>query len=250
MIFEERISQAVSGKLNDGSIDELINNKLEEAVAKTLDDTLGWNGKGRELLKSKVEDILIPCIERHDFNQYLVKLDTCLTEMINNTSLADNKTILENFKGLMKEPEFKTIKLSEIFEKYCECVASNVNTSNLEAVCEDGEPYYEHVSATLDVNCESRKWFSSSSEDCIVTLNCDEDPDLNCEMKLYRNESDRIWRILKCCGSVDINTLRYMNGFEVFMHMLERAFIRIELDTHGEYYRDIEPEEKPEWDLS
>lgn len=92
---------------------------------------------------------MVPVIEKHNFNQYMVKLDSILTEIVNSTNLADNKRILDNFQSLLKEPEYKEIELSKIFEQYCEHVAKNVDTSNLEACCEDGEPYYEHVTASI-----------------------------------------------------------------------------------------------------
>lgn len=41
-----------------------------------------------------------------------MKLDSVLTEIINNTTLNDNKEILENFQMCMREPNKKEITLS------------------------------------------------------------------------------------------------------------------------------------------
>lgn len=62
-------------------------------------------------VKEKVSSVMIPAIERHDFSEHLVKLDTILTEIINKTSLADNQKILKNFKELMIEDSTKEISV-------------------------------------------------------------------------------------------------------------------------------------------
>lgn len=104
MNLEERITNAVMEKLTDGTVEELVKKNIESAINKSLEDTFSWSGAGKKMIDEKVKEVIVPVIERHDFNQYIVKLDSILTEIINQTSLADNKEILENFKALMVEP--------------------------------------------------------------------------------------------------------------------------------------------------
>nr|DAY46647.1 MAG TPA: Dephospho-CoA kinase [Caudoviricetes sp.] len=155
--LEQRISDAVNEKLNDGTVEKLIEQHIEKAVSQSLDGIFGYSGSGKKMIQSKLDEIMIPVIENHDFNRYIVKLDSVLTEIINNTSLKDNKDILENFKGLMKEPNKEKINLSDVFEEYKKYVAANVDTSELEAHCEDGEPYYDNVTATMEVEHEDKQ---------------------------------------------------------------------------------------------
>ena len=250
LTFEQRIQNAVMDKLNDGTFEKLIEQKLEEAIKKSLDDALGYFGDSKKLIDQKLNEVMVPVIERHDFNKYLVKLDEVLTSIINQTSLEDNKKILENFKELMREPEIKEIKLSEIFERYCEHVAKNVDTDELEACCEDGEPYYEHVTANMEVEHVDKTWLNSRFDDCYVKFTCDEDEELNCQIKLYKGTSEDKWVILRGIDSIEINSLRDLSDFEVFLSVLQRGYVKIILDTESESDDDIEPEEKPEWSLS
>ena len=250
LTFEQRIQNAVMDKLNDGTFEKLIEQKLEEAIKKSLDDALGYFGDSKKLIDQKLNEVMVPVIERHDFNKYLVKLDEVLTSIINQTNLEDNKKILENFKELMREPEIKEIKISEIFERYCEHVAKNIDTGELEACCDDGEPYYEHVTANMEVEHVDKHWFNSGYEDCYVKLTCDEDEDLNCQIKLYREVGKDKWSILNGADSIEINSLRNLSDFEVFLSVLQRSFVKIVLDTESETDDDIEPEEKPEWSLT
>ena len=248
MNLEERIQNAVMEKLNDGTVEQIVKGSVESAIKKSLDDLFSWSGAGKKMIDEKVKEVIVPVIERHDFNQYIVKLDSILTEIINQTSLADNKEILDNFKALMIEPDMKVIKLSDIFKKYCEYVAHDVDTDNLEAYCEDGEPYYEPVTANMEVEHEDR-WFSSS-EWCRVKFWCEADEKLNKELRLYKVKTDNNWNISWEMNTFcDINSLRNLSDFGIFLMTLRRAFVDVEMDTESECADDIEPEAKPEWSL-
>ena len=247
--FEKKISEVVSSKLNDGTIERLIEQELEEVIKKSLDDVFGYCGDGKKLFDKKLNETIVPVIERHDFNQYLVKLDEVLTSIVNQTSISDNKRILNNFKECLTEPQQKEIKLSEIFEKYRQHVADNVSTDGLEAYCDDGEPYYECVTANMEVEHENKGWFVSKYDDCYVRFTCEEDKDLNCQIKLYKGTDEKEWKILKGINGIEINSLRNLSSFEVFLSVIQRSYTKIILDTENEYADDIEPTEKPEWDL-
>lgn len=249
MDFEKKILSILDKKLNDGTIDKIIEEKLKKGVSEALDGVFGYRGEAKEAIEGKIKEVMVPVIERHDFNQYMVKLDSCLTEIVNSTNLADNKRILENFKSLLKEPDYEEIQISKIFEQYCEHVAKNVDTSNLEANCEDGEPYYENVTASMEVEHEDKGWFKSSYDDCVVKFTCEDDEDLNCRIRLYKEGNKDKWSILNCTDSIEINSLRNLSDFETFLSVLKRGFVKIILDTESEEIDDIEPEEKPEWSL-
>lgn len=249
MNLEERITNAVMEKLTDGTVEELVKKNVESAINKSLEDMFSWGGAGKKMIDEKVKEVIAPVIERHDFNQYIVKLDSVLMEIINQTSLAENEKILKNFKSLMVEPDMKVIKLSDIFEKYCEYVAHDVDTTNLEARCEDGDPYYEPVIANMEVEHEDT-WISSNNR-CRVKFSCEEDENLNKELRLYKSKTDNNWNISWEMNTFcDINSLRNLSDFDIFLMALRRAFVAVELDTESEYVDDIEPEETPEWSLS
>lgn len=248
MNLEERITNAVMEKLTDGTVEELVKKNVESAINKSLEDMFSWGGAGKKMIDEKVKEVIVPVIERHNFNQYMVKLDSILTEIINNTTLSDNQKILENFKELMKEPEIRVIKLSTIFEKYCEYVASDVDTRNLETCCEDDEPYYECVTANMEVDHDD-KWLSQF-EHCSVKFSCDEDAELKKELSLYRRKGEKNWDIsydvnIYC----SVNSLRDLSKFDVFLMSLKRGFVDVEMDTESKCADDVEPEAKPEWSL-
>lgn len=251
MTLEENISGIIAKKLEDGTIEKVVEEKLTAAIDSAIGDIFRW-GDGEKAIKEKLKEVMIPVIERHSFNDYALKLDTVLTNIINQTSLVDNKHILENFQDLMTEPQSKTVKLSEIFEKYQEHVSKNVNTDDLEANCEDGEPYYDWVTVSMDTDEEEERYFRSSFDNATVIFSCEHDPDEELEytLKIYKSKDNDLWNISggRYKQIIDVNSLRDMSDFEIFLIRLVRGFVKIEMDKkYGN--EEVEPDTKPEWDL-
>ncbi len=246
--FEQRIADCINQKLTDGTVERLVEEKLEKGVADAIEELFSYRGKAKELLVSKFDEVMVPAIEKHDFNQYLVKLDSILTEIVNNTSVADNKVILENFQRLMKNPveDFSVVPISKIYEEWQDYVAKNIDTSNLE-INYDDTPSYCGATTNMEVEKAERKWFSHDTEEYIVRFTCDEDKDMNCEIKLSSGYFDSKLRIdATTLLPVDINSLRAMNGFEIFIQQLLRGFVKIDLDTMSSTGDDVEVEAEPE----
>lgn len=100
--FEERIAKAVTEKLNDGTVEELVSDAVTKALKSSIEEQFRWNGDARKVIDEKVKEVMTPAIERVSLDDYVVKLDAILAEIINSTNLVDNKEILGNFKSLMK----------------------------------------------------------------------------------------------------------------------------------------------------
>lgn len=158
--FEERIAKAVTDKLNDGTVEELVSDAVTKALKSSIEDQFNWKGEGKKIIDEKVKEVMTPAIERVNLDEYTVKLDAVLTEIINSTNLIDNKEILGNFKSLMTEPDKDVISLKDVFEKYKEYVSENVDTSDLEAFTDD-EPRYQNV--TAEVTADTRNTFQQQS---------------------------------------------------------------------------------------
>ena len=240
--LEKRVSETIERKLTDGTIEKLIEEQLEKSVKSALDDVFGWNGEVRKMLKERFESVMCPVIEQHDFNQYVVKLDTVLTEIVNQTRFAENKQILSNFSSLLKDTDIKEISLSEIFAEYCKYVSKNVDTSDLEVYI-DEKPQYQNVTASMEIEVPS---FWSTRK--LIRFSCEEDKEMEIKIELYES-SDSKFHIASICDNTDreiqITSLRHMNNFEIFLRMLRHNFANIIIDC-GDIMEDVEVEAEPE----
>lgn len=183
---------------------------------------------------------MTPAIERVSLDDYVVKLDAILTEIINSTNLVDNKEILGNFKNLMTEPDKDVISLKDVFEKYKEYVSKNVDTSELE-ICTDDGPSYQNVEVRASVDIRNNMF---GGRFCNLVFECEEDEKLTKVIHLYESRSNR-FRITGFKSELDINSLRHVDEFDILMMRLDRAFCDITdiMEMHDD---DVEVEAEPE----
>ena len=185
--FEERIAKAVTEKFNDGTVEELVSDAVTKALKSSIEEQFRWSGEAKKIIDEKVKEVMTPAIERVSLDDYVVKLDAVLTEIINSTNLVDNKEILGNFKDLMTEPDKNVISLKDVFEKYKEYVSEKVNTYNLE-VNTDDEPRYQNVSAMIETELTTSIY---GTRYCDLIFKCEEDKNLTKKLHLYESKSNR-----------------------------------------------------------
>lgn len=238
--FEERVVKAVSEKMNDGTVEKLVADAAEKALKESINEQFRWNGEAKKIIDEKVKAVMVQAIEHVDLNEYTVKLDTVLTEIINSTNLIDNKEILGNFKSLMTEPDKDVISLEDVFEKYKEYVSKNLDTSDLEVYTDD-EPRYQNVTAEVDVHIRDNIF---GGRFCDLVFKCEEDEKLTKVIHLYESKSNRFC-IMRFKSELDINSLRSIDEFDIFMMRLDRAFCDI-TDIMEMYDDDVEVEAEPE----
>ncbi|MDF2499377.1 MAG: phage protein [Anaerosporomusa subterranea] len=243
MTLEKSIKDAIAKKLEDGTVEKLIEEQVEKGVNNALNSLFGSYGDVTKVIEEQVKSVMIPYLERFDYSQYIVKLDSVMVDVLKGAAL-ENKILLQNFKNLMLPEERETIKASELFAAWKDYVAKNVETNGLE-VCFDGGPAYEDVDIRMDVSCDDdRGW--GSFRYATLTLDCEHDEEMNFAIRLSHytgNKSDE-WTFTYDTGK-DIRSLRYLNDFEILLMRLDRAGVKLIMDTS--YERDeITPEKEPE----
>lgn len=242
--FDEDIKRIANEMLEDGTIQEIIKAKVKESFEKAVEDAFRW-GELSSAIDKRIKSVLVPYIENVNLDNYIVKLDTILAEIVNNTALQDNKKILENFKELMIENP-KEIALTDIFKAYKRYVSYNMSTIGREIDHSSDEPEYEPIEVEYQFasEIEERRWsiYKYATVDFIVNES-DQENELNKTIRLRQFE-EYGWEIVsEPC--VNIDSLRNMSEFEVILHRLSRAGTKIIIDR--EYDDDvIYSDEKPE----
>lgn len=240
-----RVAQEV---LTEDEVNKIIKEKFTKAVSDACDDAFRW-GDVKDAIREKIKGVMVPYIESRDFSEFLPKLDTVLSEIVNSTALVENKEILENFKELMIEDEkLKVIKTSELFKKWCDYVADNVSTDGLEVEVDDS-PSYEYVNCTMEVEEEDgRSW--SLYRHANIVFECEHDEDMNfiIPISIWKDDKKEEWDIdYKDC--TELNSLRYLNDFQIFLIKLVRNYTKIIIDDYSAD-DDIQPTAESECDWS
>lgn len=243
--FDEDIKKITDEILQDGTVEKIIKEKITKGFESAIDSAFSF-GKLRDAIRKRTDEVLVPLVENYDMSEYIVKLDTVLTEIVNSTALTNNKRILANFKSLMTEPERKTITVTELFEEYKKFVAKEMNTYGRDVILED-TAYYEPMEVKLEIiEEEDRPW--SSFDRAVLELSVaeeDQQKKLNRSIRLehYKNGKEG-WDIYTEFNP-DITSLRYLDDFDVYLLKLQRAKVKVIMDI--KYDNDsVDSENEPE----
>ena len=241
MTIEQNIAEMLQKKLTDGTIEKVIEDKLTKCIGECMENMFRWNGPAKEIIEEKLKAVMMPAIEKHDFAEYTVKLDAVLTEIVNSTTLQDNKQILSNFKSLMIENTEK-INLSDVFYKWCSFVEKEVSTIGLEVEFDDG-PRYECVNVEMSIeDVESVSHYSPDKK--VVRFTCEHDEDMNLQFEIYKYNFMKAYKINGYEG-YNINGLKNLKHMDILLARLGRDGTEITIDE--DYIDDcISPQAEPE----
>lgn len=245
--FDEDIKRITDEVLSDGTVEKIIREKIVKGFESAIDNAFRW-GDLEKAIKERVKTVLVPFIETYNMDDYLVKMDTLLTEIVRQSALVDNKKLLEHFQFMMAVPEEKEIKLSEIFKQYKKFVARNVETYGRHTSIESGEPEYDPIEVQFYFEEEEgRSWSSFRYATVDFTVGEEDQQDeLSRTIRLsrYKNDRKESWEI-RIDTHPDIYSLRHMDEFDLLLSKIQRADVRVVIDEE-EDDDSVYPDEKPE----
>lgn len=104
-----------------------------------------------------------------------------------------------------------------------------------------GRPTYQNVTAEVTVDIGNLIF---GGRFCDLVFKCEEDEKLTKEIHMYESKSNR-FSITRFKSELDINSLRRVDEFDIFMMRLDRAFCDITdiMEMHDD---DVEVEDEPE----
>lgn len=242
-----KLAELINEQLNSDETAALVKKKISKGIDEALSNLFSWNGKAKTIIQEKLESVMVPAIEKYNFDRYLLKLDTVLTDIVNTTRLQDNVDILENFKSLMVEINDNKMSLEDFFRQYCKMVSKRVDTSGLVVIADDGNPYYDNVNCSVKFEDGGTSWFSDRNLGKLL-FKCDEDESLNFTLDLISSDSvthNDNWRLCRVPGTTDIHSLKFADEFKLLILQLMRNFTNINI-SKTYLSEEVEVEDTPE----
>ncbi len=242
--MKEELLKIAQEALSSDEVNQIVKEKFMNALGSTIESAFKW-GDVKDALDNKIKEVMVPYIEQYDFSEYLPKLDSVLTELVNSDTCLGNRQILKNFKDLMTEPEHKEFKVTDLFKAWIKHCNQNIDTDNLEICYDDGVSY-------SCVDCEMRveeldKPLWSSYQRAVIIFENEHDEKLNIEIPISKwiwNSGKEEPYTLSISNDVCISSLRRLNEFQILLLRLERAQTAIIIDKYMEddcIYPEAEP---------
>lgn len=242
MSIEQNLKNTIEEELSKGIIEEILKEKLKTCISDSIDSLFTYNGSVKKAIEKKLKETMIPVLENYNYNQFIPKLDLILTQIVNDINVNNrSKKMLKNFSKFLTTEKIEEIKVTQIFDKYKEYVADNVECSYLEIDC-DYEATYQNVNIEMDI-IELDK-ASSFFNYFKLNFTCEEDEKLNQSLTLMKHLASSTYTI-RLNDSIELSSLRYYTEFEMFLLNLAQMETRIIIDE--KYMSDkVEPNELPD----
>lgn len=232
--FDEDIKRITDEILQDGTVDKIIREKITKGFESAIESSFCY-GKLRDAVRKRIDEVLVPFIENYDMGEYIVKLDTILSEIVNSTALVENKKILENFKNLMIEPEKKTITVSELFEQYKLYVAKEMDTDGRNVQIED-IAYYEPMEVSFEFKKEEERSWSCFDRAVLEFSVAEEEQQENLNRTIRLNHYKKGaegWDIIAEINP-EITSLRYLDDFDILLIRLSKGMVKLIIDEESD----------------
>lgn len=240
--MKELIQKVYNEKLNDGTIEKLISNKIEQLITDSCKELFEWNGPIKKQMTEKIKGVMASAIEQSDFSTYVDAFKLVVNETLKNTKASPYAEICKSLVDLLGEnvETPKVVKLSDIFEKFKDYIEeysiSNGDTGsadtddgqcsvNVEIEIIDKDSWSNRVDVTLKVSD------TEIDEDCSLK-------DIKYEFFFYKDS-----RYLFFNGHMELSDLKRVNKFETYLLNLVSNFAKVEMDirsTEDTVYLEIE----------
>ena len=247
--MKEELLKIAQESLSSDEVTAIVKDKFMKALGSAIEDAFR-RGDAKHAIEDKVKEVMVPYIEQYDFSEYLPKLDSVLTEIVNSDFCIGNKKILENFEKLMLEPEQKEIKLTDLFKAWVKQCEKDIDTDGLDIDYDDGVSY-QSVDCEMCFELEDKPSWSSCQR-AVITFENEHDEKLNVEIPVSKwiwNNGKEEPYTLSVYKDLMISSLRGLSEFDVLLLRLSRAGTAIIIDK--EYYDScICPEKEPEASFS
>lgn len=86
--FDEDITKIIDKILQDGTVEKIIREKITKGFASEIESSFCY-GKLRDAVRKRIDEVLVPFIENYNMGEYIIKLDTVLSEIVNATTLVE-----------------------------------------------------------------------------------------------------------------------------------------------------------------
>lgn len=247
--MKEELLKIAQESLSSEEVTAIVKEKFMNALGSAIEDAFRW-GEAKRAVENKVKEVMVPYIENYDFSEYLPKLDSVLTEIVNSDFCIGNKKILDNFEELMLAPDQKEIKITDLFKAWVKQCEKDIDTDGLDIDYDDGVSY-QSVDCEMRFELEDKPSWSSFQR-AVITFENEHDEKLNVEIpvsKYIRRNGKEEPYTLSVYKDIMISSLRNLSEFDVLILRLSRAGTAIIIDK--EYYESyIQPEKEPEASFS
>jgi hypothetical protein len=235
------IQEVLEKKLSDGSFEQVISDKIDEAIGNAVKEAFSWSSPAYKEVKEKVSVLMCKSLERSNFEDYTCKVTEVINVALKNSNLFNYKTVLNNLNELLdhdKDVEYgQEVTLESIFDRYNSFIEEYYqdkkylfNDSDIE---EDSESEHGWATVYTMMNIEECSSRYNSYKDYKITMSCnraEQEPDTTVEFKLSKDRTGKVHFSISVETDWRISDIRDINRVQLYLLKLKQNWAKITAD--------------------
>lgn len=234
--------------MSNGTIEKIIADKIDDMVKEICDKQMRWDGVAKKAMEEKLAPIILQAVENSDLSDMVTKITMLVNAGLRDSELENYHDALKSVKSLFDANksisavrEKKTVKLSEIFEKYKEYLNYIYDKSDFDSdeIEDDGESMTATIECSIRVAPEDG-YFAWRKPGYVVELSTDKSDDKkygDLRFKLNWNYDATKLHVWGDFRSMSLGDIRHCPEFILYLAALEREWTTVEVDI--EYEDDV-----------
>ena len=256
MTLDDAMKNAIAAALLPEALQALVESKISEAVDRWVEDAVGgYNNPVRNAFKDRLQEILVPAIERVNLDN--ARLDVLLDTLALQNGLGERAKVLDRFgKLVMSNVPDEEVNASDIFVAWTQWVAADYDCEGRSVEFDDG-PHYAALDCACELDVHDRPTWSSKSSATLVleVTDCDEE-----QGKVF-NRAIELWRWDDYPKDADawfahypmapaLKDISCASSFDLYLARLSIHSAKVRWDLGWGDHESVTPDQQPEADWS
>lgn len=242
--MKDLINKVFDEKMQDGTIEKIVSEKIDEMVRKICSDQMGYSGAAKKAMEEKLNPLILQAVERCDLGDMVTKITMLLNASLKDSEVEHYHNVIESAQNLFGANdsikalrEKRVVKLSEIFREYQNYLKHIYDRDEFDSsdIDYDDDGPYASVECAMTVAPENDTyWRKPGYEVELSTTKSDDKKSGDIRFKLKWSYDNTQLHLYADFRSLSLADLRYCPPFIIYLAAIEREWISVEVDTEEE----------------
>ena len=242
------IAELYKEKMEDGTFEKIAGAQINKMMTDVCGELMGYRGAVKTEMEKRLEPIMLRAIEKSDIGDMAVKLTDVINQTIRQAGLGAYDRMAKGIEALCGCPKVafgESIKLSDIFARYCEYVSDEYDESDFSP----NDINMDDSTKTASIDCQIEV-LDDDAEKSYYTVRKTRTVKLSNDFGLKKEDKTCFsFKLREICGKTRIQTefdyslfdIARLSKFAVYLMALEQHWAEIDIDiTSDEGYAEFE----------
>ena len=230
--MENLIKKVYEEKLNDGSIEKIISERIDELVRRSCEDLFQYNGPIRKKMEEQLNKVMEGMLKKTNFYDFLPQFQTVINNAMPLSCADTYKKCIDSVLELIgTKPKIgEKICLEDIFDKYIEWIEkSTIDFDYCDYDCVDDGRILINCKCSIEKKFDSYYITMSIEDDSIKDVYFKENHLIKFQLDIGLDGTNTI-----ISEDYNLSDIRYLSSFEIYLCKLANSYTKCLISSEND----------------